>query len=103
MLKDTMVERLRDLENPLPKTAPLRGSLHLEWKRCSRTICRCASGRLHGPYFFRHWREDGRQRKAYVPAAKLATTLLSIEAHRAASPTALSILTSIRSARGSLT
>jgi hypothetical protein len=31
------------------------------------------------------------------------TVLLSIEAHRAASPTALSIVTSIRSARGTLT
>jgi hypothetical protein len=89
--------------NPLPKIEPLRGSLHLEWKRCGRANCRCSLGRLHGPYSARHWREDGRQRKAYVPATKLMATLLSIEAHRAASATALSILTSIRSARGSMT
>jgi hypothetical protein len=81
----------------------LPGSVHLEWKACGRGNCRCRLGHLHGPYYARHWREDGRRRKAYVPAAKLMATLLSIEAHRAASPTALSILTSIRSARGRMT
>ncbi len=51
----------------LPKTGPLPGSLQVEWKRCGRPGCRCARGQLHGPYWYRRWREDGRQRKAYVP------------------------------------
>jgi hypothetical protein len=89
--------------NPLPKMLGVPGSVHLEWKACGRGNCRCRLGRLHGPYYARHRRENGRQRKAYVPATKLEATLLSIEAHRAASPTALSVVTSIRSARGSLT
>jgi hypothetical protein len=55
--------------NPLPKTEPLAGSLHVEYKRCGRLECRCTLGKLHGPYTYRHVREQGRQRKRYVPAA----------------------------------
>jgi hypothetical protein len=90
------------LEKPFPKIEPLRGSLHLEWKRCGKSKCRCRAGRLHGPYVIRRWRHDGRQSKAYVPAAKLMATLLAIEARRSAFPTALSVLASVRSASGTL-
>ena len=49
------------------RTGPvLRGSLHKEWKRCGKPGCRCARGKLHGPYWDRHWRENHRQRKEYV-------------------------------------
>ncbi len=51
----------------IPKTRPFRGSLQSEWKRCGKPNCRCRNGSLHGPYWYRHWRERGRQRKQYVP------------------------------------
>jgi hypothetical protein len=66
----------------LPKT--VFGSVHLEFKRCGRPNCRCRRGLLHGPYLYRHWREDGCQRKAYVPMKRLSEVLLEIERQRAA-------------------
>ena len=48
------------------KTAPLAGFLRPELIRCGKPACRCARGALHGPYLYRRWREDGRQRRAYV-------------------------------------
>ena len=53
----------------LPKIAS--GTVHARFVRCNRAGCRCASGRLHGPYFYRFWREAGRLRKEYVPRAQL--------------------------------
>ena len=56
----------------LPKTDgrdELPGVVLVEHKRCGKAGCRCAGGRpedLHGPYFYRYWRENGRLRKAYV-------------------------------------
>ncbi len=38
---------------------------------CGRSGCKCANGALHGPYFYRFWRERGRLRKAYVKPADL--------------------------------
>ena len=47
----------------LPKT----GSLQPEWRRCGKPRCRCATGPLHGPYWYLRWREGGRQCRQYVP------------------------------------
>jgi len=52
------------LPDPLPKILP--GTVHEQWVRCGRSNCRCADGQLHGPYFYRFWREKGRLRKQYV-------------------------------------
>jgi hypothetical protein len=49
---------------PLPKTLP--GAVCQQFVRCGRRNCRCAMGRLHGPYFYRFWREGGRLRKSYI-------------------------------------
>ena len=59
----------------LPTTDPPRGSLHPEWKRCGKPTCRCRLGALHGPYWYRHFREDGRQRKRYVPLDRVESEL----------------------------
>ena len=69
---------------PLPKIGPLPGSVHIEWKRCGRSNCRCARGRLHGPYYARHWRDGGRQKKAYVRESDLPLVLLALASSRAA-------------------
>ena len=55
----------------LPKTEALTGSLQVEYKRCGKPGCRCASGAPHGPYVSRRWREGGRQRRRYVRPADL--------------------------------
>ena len=56
------------------------GSLHLEWKRCGRQNCHCASGDvLHGPYGAHHWRENGVQKKRYIPMARLVEILTIIQ------------------------
>ena len=48
------------------KMTPLRGTLRAELVRCGKPSCRCARGERHGPYFYRRWREGGRQRRQYV-------------------------------------
>lgn len=75
----------------LPKEAGI-GSVHLEFKRCGKPTCRCGRGLLHGPYVYHHWRERGRQKKAYVAMARLTETLEAIEHQRAQSPTTGEIL-----------
>jgi Family of unknown function (DUF6788) len=72
------------MSRSVPKKAA--GSLHLEFKKCGRPRCRCQLGLLHGPYVYRHWREGGRQRKAYVPMHRLGEVLLALEQLRAAAP-----------------
>ena len=52
---------------PLPKMLP--GAVCRQWKRCGKAGCKCGRGALHGPYFYRFWREGGRLRKAYVKPA----------------------------------
>jgi hypothetical protein len=65
---------------PLPKMLP--GAVCRQWKRCGKRRCRCANGTLHGPYFYRFWREDGRLRKAYVKPADLAAVQEACAAER---------------------
>ncbi len=48
------------------KTAPLPGYLLANPVRCGKPSCRCARGELHGPYWYRRWREGGRQRREYI-------------------------------------
>ena len=64
-------------EKTLPKTdAPddLPSVVLAERKRCGKANCRCQSGEeadLHGPDFYRYWRQGGRLRKAYVPRRRV--------------------------------
>ena len=73
----------RKTENPLPEIGLLKGSLHLETKRCGKPNCRCARGYLHGPFFYRRWRQGGRQKKAYVPRENVAGVLGAIARRQA--------------------
>lgn len=68
------------------------GTLHEQFVRCNHPGCRCAAGQLHGPYFYRFWREGGRLRKAYVPRSQL-------EAVRAAIDERLAFVRDLRSSR----
>lgn len=47
----------------------LDGSVHPLFKRCGKPNCKCASGELHGPYYYRYQRVGDRIRKEYIPLA----------------------------------
>lgn len=76
----------REKDQVLPKMAHGRGSLHAEWKRCGKRACRCARGALHGPYWYHHERQAGRQRKVYVPGDQVATLRAGLAAWRREHP-----------------
>jgi hypothetical protein len=38
----------------------------LERVRCGSKKCKCATGDLHGPYWYAYWSEGGRTRSQYV-------------------------------------
>jgi hypothetical protein len=78
------------------KVAPLPGSLHARYARCGTPTCRCARGDLHGPYWRRFWREDGRTRSAYVGQADLDATRHAIEQWRQSHPSIRSLLRDLR-------
>ncbi len=83
-------------EIPFPKQS-LPGSVHIEWKVCGRPWCRCSQGkRLHGPYYYRRWRENGKQRRAYVSGDDLEKTLLAVELYRSERPLISSIRASLK-------
>lgn len=65
----------------------MHGSLIGEHKRCGKPNCRCARGRLHGPYYYRRWRDaTGRQRKEYVPRERVPEVQLALAQARADTP-----------------
>jgi hypothetical protein len=57
------------MSETLPKTLP--GVVCQQMVRCGKLGCKCQRGILHGPYFYRFWREGGRLRKQYVPRPQL--------------------------------
>lgn len=38
----------------------------LEHIRCGKAGCRCAEGKLHGPYWYAYWSEGGKTKSQYV-------------------------------------
>ena len=89
----------QDVEPLRTPAAPLRGSLHLEFRRCGKPTCRCANSIFrHGPYYVRRWREGGRQRKALVRPEDVPAVLAAI-AERQALGSAAEIVKSLRRAR----
>jgi hypothetical protein len=61
---------------------PKVGALCAQWVRCGTAGCRCTRGELHGPYFYRFWREEGRLRKRYVRLDDVPAVRHEIETHR---------------------
>lgn len=64
-------------QSALPKISILRGTVHAQMIRCGRSNCRCTRGQLHGPYYYRFFREGDKLTKKYVK-------LSEVEAVRAA-------------------
>jgi hypothetical protein len=67
-------------EKTLPKM--LSGAVCVQWKKCGKPGCRCTRDELHGPYYARFWRQDGRLRKAYVRRPDLGQVLASCESNK---------------------
>ena len=75
----------------VPKIEPLPGALRAEYRTCGKPACRCArDSQLHGPYLYRRWREDGRQRRAYVKPADVERVRTALAAWRRLHPPARS-------------
>jgi hypothetical protein len=64
----------------LPKMLP--GAVRQQWVRCGRPGCRCGRRNLHGPYYYRFWRNGGRLRKEYVRAADVGRVRAECQARR---------------------
>lgn len=71
------------IANPSPKIDPLPGAVVAHLVRCGRSNCRCAHGKLHGPYFYRYWREGSTRRKAYVRKNEAQAVQIACDAYRA--------------------
>lgn len=79
----------------LPKVIPdkLPGTVHEQYIRCGKPNCRCAQGKLHGPYYYRFWRDrGGRLHKEYVHKADVEVVRAACEARRDEDRAALAIL-----------
>src|SRR4051812_11268586 len=70
----------KNRQETLPKM--LAGTVHAQMVRCGRHGCRCEQGTLHGPYYYRFWREDGQLRRAYVKACEVAEVRAACAAAR---------------------
>ena len=53
----------------LPKTLP--GTVHRQFKKCGKSNCKCARGKLHGAYFYHFVRVGGKLRKRYLKAVEV--------------------------------
>ncbi len=67
-------------ENPLPKTLP--GAVCAQMVRCGKSNCKCAHGRLHGPYFYHFKRVNGALVKRYIKGKDASTVRAACDARR---------------------
>lgn len=51
------------------------GAICAQFVKCGKAGCKCSRGELHGPYYYRFTREDGRLRKSYVRKSEAAAAL----------------------------
>lgn len=84
----------------LPKILP--GAVCAQWVKCGKPNCKCAHGELHGPYYYRFWRENGRLRKEYIPLAQVETVRAACEEWRQRKRRANEALNELREVRGFL-
>jgi len=74
--------RKKNLKKIAPKIEPLPGYLMAQYKRCGCSNCKCASGFLHGPYYYRTWMINGVRRKQYVKKSEVTMVEASTAAYR---------------------
>ena len=88
-------------ERFLPKTTTdvLPGSIQVRFVRCGKPGCRCMHGALHGPFFRRVWRDQGRTRARYLPLADLDETRRAVAAWRQRHPSGRALRRELRMLR----
>ena len=67
---------------PAHTLPPLKGEVCTQYICCRKPGCRCAEGHLHGPYYYRVWREDGRVHKVYVKREELEAVQAACAAYK---------------------
>lgn len=72
---DTLKAQLLPNSSPVPNTA-IKPSKALEYKWIKR------AGKLHGPYLYLRWRENGRQRSQYIGKALCDPRLARTPGHQ---------------------
>lgn len=58
-------EREAEQNNVLDSKQIGQSSFQLEAIKCGNPTCKCAGGKLHGPYWYEYWRDDGKVKKRY--------------------------------------
>jgi hypothetical protein len=76
------MRREKKSESFTPKIEPLQGGILTQFKQCGRSNCRCATGSLHGPYYYRVWMVQGIRYKTYVKKADFDRINAGMEAFR---------------------
>lgn len=63
----SLIETAERASDDLPtKHAADQKSYRSEMVRCGKKGCKCASGHLHGPYWYAYWTEKGKTRSQYI-------------------------------------
>jgi hypothetical protein len=70
------------MERQIPRISPLKGEICEQYVKCGKENCRCANGRLHGPYYYRVFRDKGQVRKEYVRKKDLSQVRSAIAEYR---------------------
>ncbi|MDX6693213.1 MAG: hypothetical protein QOF02_816 [Blastocatellia bacterium] len=63
-----------------PKILP--GHVAAVMVRCGKPNCKCASGKLHGPYFYHRTWADGLRSKRYLKSTEVAQVRAACDEHR---------------------
>jgi len=71
---DEQIDRLREAEEGgayIEEEEEQTKTIREEYKRCGKPGCQCnTEGKLHGPYLYEYWKEDGRTRSKYIGKAE---------------------------------
>lgn len=74
---------MENISLPKPIPAELPGAVCKQWVKCGKPRCHCARGELHGPYWYRCWRDAlGASHKAYVRKGDLEAVRAACAANR---------------------
>lgn len=58
------------------------GSVHRQFKKCGKSNCRCAKGKLHGPYYYHFVFVNGKLKNRYLKASEVEQTKQACLLHR---------------------
>jgi len=71
---DEQIDRLKETnegETYIEEDEESAVTVREEYKRCGKPGCQCVTeGKLHGPYTYEYWKEDGRTRSRYIGKAQ---------------------------------